>query len=89
MRPIYRTGVPLPSRQPILYIFSTNTSTEYFKLSVFPPAKCHLFDNAAFFVSCIIHILRTGYPKIEMPNSGDKRLIYSRQNTTNLANSYL
>jgi hypothetical protein len=28
---IYRTGVPLPSRCCILYIFSTNISTEYFK----------------------------------------------------------
>ena len=31
VRPIYRTGVPLPSRHPILYIFSTNIRTEYFK----------------------------------------------------------
>jgi len=30
VRPIYRTGVPLPSRCCILYIFSTNISTEYF-----------------------------------------------------------
>jgi len=30
MRPIYRTGVPLPFRRCILYIFfSTNISTEY------------------------------------------------------------
>ena len=30
----------------------------------FSPAKCHLIDNAAFFVSCIIHILHTGCAKI-------------------------
>ena len=31
VRPIYRTGVPLPSKCCILYIFSTNISTEHFK----------------------------------------------------------
>ena len=30
LRPIYRTGVKLPSRCPILYIYSTNIRTEYF-----------------------------------------------------------
>jgi hypothetical protein len=30
VRPIYRTGTPLPSKNPILYIFSTNTCTEFF-----------------------------------------------------------
>jgi len=48
MRPIYRTGVPLPSRHPILYIFSTNTSTEHFKHaahSLFSPLQ-----NAVYFI---------------------------------------
>jgi hypothetical protein len=31
VRPIYRTGTPLPSKHPILCIFSTNTRTEFFK----------------------------------------------------------
>ena len=31
---IYRTGVKLPSRCPILYIYSTNIRTEYFKHAV-------------------------------------------------------
>jgi hypothetical protein len=31
MRPIYRTGTPLPSKNPFLYIFSTNIRTEYLK----------------------------------------------------------
>ena len=42
VRPIYSKGVPLPSRHPILYIFSTNPSTEYFKHaahSLFFPRK--------------------------------------------------
>ena len=34
LRPIYRTGVKLPSRCPILYIYSTNIRTEYFKHAV-------------------------------------------------------
>ena len=51
MRPIYRTGVPLPSRCCILYIFSTNISTEYFKNAAHSPffsSKCRLFHNATF-----------------------------------------
>ena len=31
MRPIYRTGAPLPSRYCIPYLFSINISTGYFK----------------------------------------------------------
>jgi hypothetical protein len=59
--------IPLPSRCCILYIFSTNISTEYFKHaahSLFFSSKCHLFHNIPFFGSCIIHILRTGCAKI-------------------------
>jgi hypothetical protein len=51
---IYRTGVPLPSRCCILYIFfSTNISTEYFKHAAhfsFFSSKCCLFHNATFLV---------------------------------------
>ena len=64
---IYRTGVPLPSRCCILYIFSSNISTEYFKHAAHSPffsSKCRLFHNATFFGSCIIHILHTGCAKI-------------------------
>ena len=67
LRSIYRTGVPLPSRCCILYIFSTNISTEYFKHAAHSPffsSKCRVFHNATFFVFCIIHILHTGCPKI-------------------------
>jgi len=69
MRATYRTGVPLPSKCCILYIFSTNISTEYFKhaaYSLFFSSKCRLFHNATFIGSCIIiiHILRTGCAKI-------------------------
>jgi len=47
--------------------FSTAISTEYFKhaaQSLFFSSKCRLFHNAAFFGSCIIHILLTGCAKI-------------------------
>jgi hypothetical protein len=62
VRPLYRTGVPLTSKCCILYIFSTNISTDYFKHaahSQFFSSKCRLFYNATFFGSCIIHILHT------------------------------
>jgi hypothetical protein len=79
VRPIYRTGTPLPSKHPILYIFSSNIRTEFFKhaarSSFFSFSKCRLFHNATFFGSCIIQILHTGCAKILMPNSGLKRLM--------------
>jgi hypothetical protein len=68
MRPMYRTGIPLPSKCCILYILSTNISTEYFKHaahSLFFSSKCHLFHNVTFFGSCIIHILYTGVLKFK------------------------
>jgi hypothetical protein len=37
VRPIYRTSTPLPSKHPILYIFSTNIRTEFFKLTAHTP----------------------------------------------------
>jgi len=67
VRPIYRTGVPLPFKCCTLYIFSANISTEYFKHaahSSFFSSKCRLFHNATFFGSCIIHILHTECAKI-------------------------
>jgi len=50
-----------------IYIFSTNTSTEYFKHAAHSPffsSKSLLFHSATFFVSCIIHISHTGCAKI-------------------------
>jgi len=54
---------PLTSKSFILYIYSTNIGTEYFKHGLFPSffsSKCSLFHNSNVFVSCIIHILYTG-----------------------------
>jgi len=62
----------------ILYIYSTNIGTEYFKHGIYPPvfypsSKCSLFHNSNIFGSCIIHILYTGVLKLKK-NSGANRL---------------
>ena len=71
---------PLTSKRCILYIYSTNIGTEYFKHTLYSPfsfwsSKCSLFHNANLFGSCIIHILYTECVKIKKNNSGAKGLI--------------
>jgi len=61
---------PLTSKRCILYIYSTNIGTEYFKhvvysLFFFPPSKCSLFHNSNISGSCFIHILYTGVLKFK------------------------
>ena len=60
---------PLTSKRCILYIYSTNIGTEYFKHALCFPfffsSKCSLFHNANLFGSCIIHISYTGCAKIK------------------------
>ena len=59
---------PLTSKRCILYIYSTNIGTEYFKHALYSPffsSKYSLFHYANLFGSCIIHILYTGCAKIE------------------------
>ena len=58
---------PLTSRCCILYIYSTNIRTEYFKHAAHSPF--FPLQNAVYFImltfgSCIIHILNTGCAKI-------------------------
>ena len=52
---------PITSKRCILYIYSTNIGTEYFKHGISSPfffsSKCSLFHNSNLFGSCIIHIL--------------------------------
>jgi hypothetical protein len=48
VRPIYRTGTPLPSKYPILYIFSTNIHTEFFKHVAHSPFFS--LQNAVYFI---------------------------------------
>jgi len=61
---------PLTSKSCILYIYSTNTGTEYFKHGIYSPfffffpSKCSLFHNSNIFGSFIIHILYIGCAKI-------------------------
>jgi len=67
----------LTSKRCILYIYSTNIGTEYFKHgihSVFSSSKCNLFHNSNVFGSCFIRILYTGCAKMKKNNSGAKRL---------------
>ena len=70
---------PLTSKRCILYTYSTNLGTEYFKHGIYSPlfssSKCSLFHNSNVFCSCIIHILYTGCAKINKYNSGAKRLM--------------
>jgi hypothetical protein len=79
VRPIYRTGTPLPSKHPILYIFLTNICTEFFKNAAhtlfFPLQNAVYVIMPPFFDTCIIRILHTGCAKIQMPNFGAERLI--------------
>jgi len=60
---------PLTSKRCILYIYSTNIGTEYFKHGIYSPFfsswKCSLFHNSNVFGSCINHILFTGCAKIK------------------------
>jgi len=58
---------PLTSKRCILYIYSTNIGTEYFKHGIYSPyfssSKYSLFHKSNVFGSCIIHILYTGCAK--------------------------
>jgi len=60
---------PLTSERCILYIYSTNIGTEYFKNGIYSlflfSSNCSLFHNSNVFGSCIIHILYTGCAKIK------------------------
>jgi len=71
---------PLTSKRCILYIYSTNICTEYFKHGIYSPffsfSKCSLFHNYNIFGSCVVHILYTECAKIKKNNSGSKRLIF-------------
>ena len=59
---------PLTSKRCILYIYSTNIGTEYFKHALYSPFFFLFkmqFHNANLFGSCIIHILYTECAKIK------------------------
>ena len=62
-------SAPLTSKHCILYIYSTNIGTEYFKHGMYSPffslqnAVCFIILNV--FGSCFIHILYTGVLKFK------------------------
>jgi len=60
---------PLSSKCCILYIYSTNIGTEYFKHGIyspfFPLQNAVFFHKSNIFGSCIIHILYTWCAKIK------------------------
>ena len=77
---------PLTSKRCILYIYSTNTGTEYFKHGVYSPffslqnAVC--FIILKYLVPVSFTFLYTGCAKIKNNNSGAKRLMW-RANRSN------
>ena len=75
---ISRTA-PLISKRCILYIYSTNICTEYFKHALHSPfffsSKCSLFHNANLFGSVLFTFYIQGVLKLKKNNSGAKRLI--------------
>jgi hypothetical protein len=60
MRPIYRTGTPLPTKHPILYIFSTNICTEFFKYAA---QSVFFLQNGVYFIMLpfLVPVLFTFY----------------------------
>jgi hypothetical protein len=61
VRSIYGTDTPLPSKHPILYIFSTNIHTEFFKHTAHSPFFS--LQNAVCFIILpfLVHVLFTFY----------------------------
>jgi hypothetical protein len=61
VRPIYRRSTPLPSKNPILYIFSTNICTEFFKHAAHSPFFS--LQNAVYFIMLpfLVPVLVTFY----------------------------
>ena len=75
---------PLTSKRCILYIYSTNIGTEYFKHGIYSPFFFSLQNAVCFIiVMCLVPVLLTFYIQdvLKLKNkSGAKRLIYNARN---------
>ena len=75
---------PLTSKRCILYIYSTNMGTEYFKRGIYSPF--FPLQNAVYFIilTYLVHVLSTfniqGVLKLEKNNSGAKMLKSDKTN---------
>jgi hypothetical protein len=61
VRHIYRTGTPLPSKHPILYILSTNIPTEFFKHAAHFPFFSLQNAVCVIILPFLVHVLFTFY----------------------------
>ena len=79
---------PLTSKRCILYIYSTNTDTEYFKHGIYSPffplqnAVCLI--NLTKLVTVLFTFYVEGVLKLKKNNSGAKRLIITPTNALTL-----
>ena len=80
--PYMSRTAPLTSKRYILYIYSTNIGTEYFKHALYSPFFS--LQNAVYFImlTCLVHVLFTFYIqdvlKLKHNNSDAKGLIEFR-----------